>query len=435
MVTWGTNTVHTFGGTPAPAAGGFNFGAPAPATGGGLFGSPSPSSGGLFGSKPSSGSLFGSPSPAPTGGGLFGSSPAPTGGLFGSAPAPSGGGLFGSTPSPAGGGLFGSSPAPAGGGLFGGGGFGSTTPASPFGGSAAQQQQPQQQWIPAEAALHAHMDAAARQEEHRVQTRLQKLYSSYEGTAVANQDDKSCDFSVILYTDASQAVLQQQWIVGSASGRSTPRPIAPPRPLQISERDWNQAVVRNPDPSKYMPTAIVGAVALQARLSYQQTKGQACQDQLKLLQDTLELVQNRHEQVLQRLSVLAHKYQLQRLRLLSVLRKVELSRCMNMPLSSDELHLWKQLSALQQQVENLRSNMQRLADGAKKLSRQQQPRESNTDSMVVLGKHEQEQLFPVLKEHRSGIAKLTETMNRDLRDLKLIQERVDSTMARVVPGR
>jgi hypothetical protein len=100
-VTWGNNTVHTFGAAPAPAT----FGAPAPA-----FGAPAPAP------------AFGAPAPA------FGApAPAPATGGFG----------FGAAPSPAKPSLFG-------------------TPAPAVGGFGAQQQpQVPQHHIPAQAAIQA----------------------------------------------------------------------------------------------------------------------------------------------------------------------------------------------------------------------------------------------------------------------------------------
>ena len=69
-ITWGSNTVHTIGGAPAPAAFGapapsaFGAPAPAPATGGFGFGAAAPS--------PAKSSFFGAPAPAPGGFGSYG---------------------------------------------------------------------------------------------------------------------------------------------------------------------------------------------------------------------------------------------------------------------------------------------------------------------------------------------------------------------------
>ena len=134
MVTWGTNTLHTFGGAPAPAGG-----TPAPAPAGGIFGAaPATSPAPAFG-----GGAFGAPAPAPsTGTSLFGTSaPAPSGSLFGSTTSTSS--LFGNT----------TPTASAGSSSF----FGAPAPApSAFGAPATTSTQAQ---LPAQAALQAHMDA------------------------------------------------------------------------------------------------------------------------------------------------------------------------------------------------------------------------------------------------------------------------------------
>eukprot|EP00980_Cylindrotheca_fusiformis_P003127 scaffold721_cov131-Cylindrotheca_fusiformis.AAC.17 len=399
MVTWGQNTTHVFGGTPssgpAPA-----FGAPAPA----------PSGGGLFGSSPApaSGSLFGTPAPAP-GGSLFGSSPNNSGSLFGSntpAPAP---GLFGA-PSP-GGSLFGaSSPAPSGS-LFG------ASPASSglFGTPAPAGNNPAQTQIPAQAALQAHMDASARQEADRVRSKLETLHMAYTGSTVLSQE--SNPFVTIVYNDLTPEQRQMQWVHGMGSSG---RIVAPPRPPQVSEAEWNKAVVNNPDPQNYMPVALVGGVALQARVSWQQDRAKALANYAASVRKSHETIQERTTKALEEINQKLSNHKALQKKMLQVMKRVELARCMNQPLQPDEFKALQRLQQLLKQVEAVKQSLISLQDTART---QTATRRIATGTSQAIRITEQE-LVPVLTGQRQKLETLMKTAMKDSKDAQLIGKRV-----------
>ncbi len=433
MVTWGSNTIHTVPQrAPAPTT---TFGSPAPATGfgapaasSGLFGSASPSNtfggtpspSGIFGSAPSSGSLFGS---APSSG-TFGA-PAPSGGLFGSAPAPSTS-LFGSAPSS--GSLFGSSPAPSGG-LF---GNTSNTSSAPFSFSSAapssglfgapstpgfgqQQQQQQRPTVPQQAAQQALLDASARQEEYRVQSALEKLNHAYQGTEIAT-DTNSADFSVTLYHSVSPEIRQMQSLQGvGLDGK--PLPIAPPRPPQISEEDWTRAVVCNTDHENYMPVALVGARALQARVQGQQQQANTCVQQLNDIQETAEVIRDRNHGANARLVEAEREQARLRKRMLAVMRKVEVLRCLSHPLQQGEVEAMHKLAEVEKQIyQNIQPALQRLAEIVRSNVSSQPPTVSIPNDL--------DELKVVLTKHREALSRMTTAVQHDKGDLELIQKRV-----------
>ena len=386
-VTWGPSTVHNIGTTAAPAAPTTTFGAApsAPLA----FGSPSPAaSTGIFGSSAPAPSLFGSPTPAP-GGSIFG--------------APASGGLFGAPASPA--------PSST---AFGFSTFGSTQQQP----QQQQQQQFAQQQIPAQAALQAHLDASARQEEARVQQKLQHIQNSYTGASTATETT-SASFATILYNPLTREVQQQQWLQGMPLD-GKPRPMAHPRPLQVSERDWDYALVRNPDYTQYMPIAVVGAEALQARLTYQQEMANQCQQQIQIIGDTHATVSERFQDALVRVHQLQHKRDLLRKRLLAVMRKVEIARCYNMPLQTDEMQAMDALARLQQHADHLKGVVTRLAETIQIIQQPQQMQQP-----AVADKVDEKKLLPIVQNHRLDLTNLSEIVKKDRRDLKLIQERVE----------
>lgn len=413
MVTWGQNTTHVFGGAaapnPAPA-----FGTPAPA----------PSSGGLFGSTPApaSGSLFGAPSPAP-GGSLFGSSPSPGGSLFGSntpAPAPS---LFG-TPAPApGGSLFGA-PA-ASGGLFG-------APAPALGGSSlfgapapsAYGSNPPQPQIPAQAALQAHMDASARQEADRVRSKLGTLHMAYTGATSTVPSRESNQFVTIVYNDLTPEQRQMQWVQGMGSGGNG-MILAPPRPPQVSEAEWNKAVVNNPDPQNYMPVALVGGVALQARVSWQQDKAKELANNAITLRKSHETIHERASNAKQEINQkLTNHKQLQK-KLLQVMKRVELARCMNQPLQPDEFQAVQRLQNLLKQMEIQKQTLISLQDTARTQTANARLIQGAGSSSMPTSEKE---IVPVLKVQRQKLETLTKMAMKDTNDLELIGRRVCATV-------
>ena len=408
MVTWGPNQTFTFAGANAPAGSTATAQSPAPSATGFSFGSsPAPSGGGLFGSTPATAaapttSAFGtSPAPAPfTGFGGFGASsqPAPAGAsLFGSTPAPSGGGLFGSTtPAPASSGsFFGSTPAaPAPGGSF----FGSSTPApaAPAG--------PQ---IPAHAAMQAHLDASARQEAAKLQTALEKYHKAYTGAPTTDKEK----FVTIVYNDITPQQRQMQWLM---RGQTT---VAPPKPPTVSDKEWLEAVVRNPDPESFMPVALVGAMELQTRVAWQQDRANSYEKSLHGIQAAQKTLQQRCDQTATELQTLGRIHTTLRSRLLQVMRKVELARCMNFGLLQDEVTLKHRLDQLLKQVDQV--NKMLAAAQAKATGQTQR-----VQTVPIVNVPDERELSRVLKGHRETLTNMSQVVEKDKRDVALLRHHV-----------
>ena len=405
MVSWGQNTVHTFGAAApaapaaqqAPATG---FGTPAPAPGGSLFGSspaaPAPSTG-----------LFGAPAPAAPGGGSLFGSPAPAGGgsLFGSTmPAPA--------PAPGGFGFGAASPAPS---AFG-------TSSSLFGGNPQQQQhqQQQQQQIPAQAALQAHMDASARQEAERVRSSLERLHAAYAGnsSALYGSSEKS-KYVAIVYNPLTPEERQLQWIHGIGNGAQI---LAPAKPPQVSEEEWKKAVVNNPDPQNYMPVALVGAVALQGRVSWQQDRAKELASSTATLHKSHDTIKERSVYAKQDVEEKARRHAALRKRLLDVMRPVELARCMNQQIQPDEFKANQRLRTLLKEVDSVKGTLISLQDKARTQAA------AVAKSVQASGMPEKAQLLPVMKEQRQKLEKLTLTAKSDVRDIRLIKNRVSASV-------
>eukprot|EP00581_Thalassiosira_minuscula_P011552 CAMPEP_0183713898 /NCGR_PEP_ID=MMETSP0737-20130205/8628_1 /TAXON_ID=385413 /ORGANISM="Thalassiosira miniscula, Strain CCMP1093" /LENGTH=484 /DNA_ID=CAMNT_0025942771 /DNA_START=39 /DNA_END=1493 /DNA_ORIENTATION=+ len=464
MVTWGANTTTTFGAgtaaastTPAPAATGFTFGAPAPAAPDAApstppaASTPAPSNppplgtapapavaGGLFGAPAApapAGGLFGASAPAPATGGLFGATPAPapSGGLFGSTPAPApAGGLFGSTPAPAAGGLFGATPAPAPAtGLFGApapatGAFGAPAPA--FGGFGTQQPQQQPQANPHQAALHAHQSASQRQEAARIEEAIFNLHSKYSPTAadplnpaLANNNSPSslCAFTAIMYDPLPPEHRSQGHL-------------SVPKPPHISNQVWNEALARNPDPKELAPVPLVGMPALHSRIVSQQEKANALATHAKKLRETLQFLEKAARSSKESIKHSNTEQEALRRRLLEIMRKVEIVRCMGQPTQRAEGEAQRRLGEILKQVNMVGKSLVDLEERGKQQARAWRMRgatmESSQRSEVADALQEEDKvaLFHVLNEQRMGMERLGHIVKRDVRDVDILKEELNN---------
>ena len=277
------------------------------------------------------------------------------------------------------------------------------------------------------------MDASARQEKARVEGALSTLHQQYVGTHPAS--DKSSHFVSILYNQATPEYQQLQWLHGmwvvQSSGdqgqQATRRPVAPPRPPQVSERDWEQAVVRNPDHTHCMPVALVGAEALQGRLGSQQERANSIAEQRKALEDCRDVIQQRYESVKAQIHAAQQRHIRQRQKLLDIMQRVEIFRCYNNSLQPDEIKAMHRATDLHHQVDGLSSSMHALDLSAKEKTA------ASGENAEEMGKLPNEaELKIVLTEHREELGNLVASVKQDLRDLHLIQRRLaDVTAPRI----
>jgi len=321
------------------------------------------------------------------------------------------------------------------------------------------QQQQQQHQIPAQAAMHAHMEAMNRAETEKVKAELSKLYAIYTGTrtpssrpalpASASSSDwekkiLNNNFATIVYNDLTQEHRQLQWLIGTtASGEIMP--IAPPKPPQVSEEEWRKAVVTNPDPLNYTPIVLVGADSLNARVSWQQERAK----QLAKAATSIEAGNNTSEQLFsearRRLDDVKRAHANHRKRLLNVMRKVEVVRCMNLPLQPDEARAMQQLQTLESKVHEARhllGELERRALLARpdrhhhlvngnatppSTSNYRHHNKNSTNSNEI-DLPNRDVLAKVLQEHHKDLTMLSLTISQDARDADLLKQRVLSQM-------
>lgn len=408
MVQWGDNTTFTFNssnppGTPAttaaPTTGAFSFGG---ATNSSTPTAPSPSGFSSFGANPSAGGLFG------------GNGPAPSGGFFGNtstAPAFSSGGLFS---------------------------FNTGTPTGP-----QQQQQLQLPQIPAQAALQAHINVTAQNEQNRVLTKLQKINDAYHSGSVVGDDPESkshCFSTVSVFNPATSQEIQFQTALlqstGGGSGSGGGANYIPAKPPQISETDWRLACVRAP--SGYVPVALVGAEQLAARVVSHQEHITVQEKEMSTLQATAMILEQRMVTTRRQVKVLAQRNQELLHRLLHIVKHVEVARCFNVSLQPAELDALKRIRHLKNVVleGTVAPAVMQLMEDANQtcVHYNQQPMLQQHDmglQQELPSEEVQQQWMHIMKEHRSKLTHHTTMMQKDHHELQLIRDRVQATDATV----
>jgi len=253
--------------------------------------------------------------------------------------------------------------------------------------------------------MQAHLDASARQEAAKLQTALEKYHKAYTG---APTTDKS-KFVTIVYNDISPQQRQLQWDMG---GQRVP----PPKPDTVSEKEWLKAVVRNPDPESYMPVALNGAVELQTRVAWQQDRANAYAKNLQGIQAARTTLHQRCDRIETDLHSLLRIHTTLRTRLLEVMRKVEIARCMNFPLQQDEVTLKRRLVETLKQVDQVSKLLAAAQTKAKG--------QSQVQSVPIVNVPDERELSRVLKGHRETLTNMTKTMEKDKRDLALLRHHV-----------
>jgi hypothetical protein len=300
--------------------------------------------------------------------------------------------------------------------------FGSTSSSSFYGAPSGAPTPQQQQQIPAQAALQAHMDASARQEAERVRSALERHNAAYAGTPLPSAGGgEEAKFVAIVYNPMSPEQRQLQWLQGMGNGCMIP---SPDRPPQVSEKQWRKAVVENPDPQNYVPQAMVGASALQMRINWQQDRAKELASHAATLHKSQETIRDRSMQAQQDVEGKVRRHAALRKRLLDVMKRVELARCMNQPTQPDELKVLQRLSALHKEVESVRNVLISLQDKARTQSA------TATKGVSLSAVPDTSQLVPVLRDQREMLQKLTTTAQRDQRDVALIQKRAAGNVPR-----
>jgi hypothetical protein len=227
-----------------------------------------------------------------------------------------------------------------------------STPGSFFPAQQQQQQQQQQQFASANAAAYQHHQIQQRQEVARIEKKLYELYSGYSTvdtthdtlhSLTAPLSSSLCRFQALLYDPIPTSFTTSNTTATTTTigGMTLPQqPLLPhpQRPLHIESHVWAEALAHAPPGTT--PVSIVGAEALQARVVNQQTKAETLQRYIHRLSEAISTIRQSVHNSQSRLLHCTMQQRMIQQRLLRAMQKVELLRCMNIPMQTGEVE-WK----------------------------------------------------------------------------------------------
>jgi hypothetical protein len=290
----------------------------------------------------------------------------------------------------------------------------------------------------AQAALHMHHASA--QEAARLESEIYRLHSAYSPVATGvmggtttslglfggpqqqpqEQPNSLCRFQAIFYDPTTP----QQRLAWAATGHHHPRP------AHVDSKRWAEAVARNPDPEQYTPVCLVGPDALSARMAHQQDRAKVLAKNVQQLRESLAFLKEGAGKIEDGLDSFSKHLDAVRLRLLLVMRKVEVFRCMNLPLQPAERDLLQRMTVLLRDLDRVSGLMTQVEDRARAHAQYLQKHGGGHNDVHsygsdrVLSLEDQSRLRQVLNEQAQGLSTLTAVAKRDVRDVAILKAEV-----------
>ena len=274
---------------------------------------------------------------------------------------------------------------------------------------------------PAQAALQAQMHAQQLQEVARIESSLATLHAAYSSTpAVPGSSDANANlpFQYIFYDPIDQHPHLHQV---STSHQY------PPRPTHVSDQKWAEAIARNPNSKMFTPISLIGADALSTRISTQQEKAKMLQSHTQKLIDTLKSLRQSRISSMQKIQHYQQENRQLQKKMLHVMRKVEILRCMNLPLQPAERDLGLQLANLAKQVNLVSEQCRSVQEMSMEYKHQKEKEmESNLSggvsrTMQPLSEEDKKNIHIVLQEQTRGLEHLVKMVKKDARDMEIMK--------------
>mmetsp|Transcript_33249 Transcript_33249/g.116602 ORF Transcript_33249/g.116602 Transcript_33249/m.116602 type:complete len:243 (-) Transcript_33249:96-824(-) len=187
------------------------------------------------------------------------------------------------------------------------------------------------------------------------------------------------------------------------------------RPPHVRPEAWDAAVQNNPDPESCVPTAVVGFEALLQRCQLAKAACERNEDfavQIAAKADLLQRASNLNAAAAD--DIRARNAALS-LRLLRVLRKLEVVRCADVPVHAEERKVLARLRRLEQDAREPTRLLDAASRAAHALAAMQRPAHFGADADTLAA------LRAALMAHNAGLEQLTDVALKDSRDLGIIR--------------
>lgn len=193
-------------------------------------------------------------------------------------------------------------------------------------------------------------------------------------------------------------------------------------PKGIDARMWKQAISDNPDPKKFIPVSLIGFNDLKSRLSCQENETSNHMGYLaKLEKDVGELKQRQSSTTAK---MIEHRRKFAELshRILKIIVKQESSRKAGIALTPEEEAIKTKLENMHALVSAPTQFKGKLSELLSQMRMQRSQWSSSGATEYTLDPASQEEMKNFLTVQQNAMQFLIETVNKDLKDLKVISD-------------
>lgn len=298
---------------------------------------------------------------------------------------------------------------------------------------------------PQQAALQAHMNAAAQQESANLEWQLLQLFAAFsplptttpQGLSSASHlaaiptsilGNYCCRFQHIFYDPITQAQRLEKLSLPT---------MYPPKPPHVPDAVWHRALAQNPDPEEYIPVLVTSAEGLHSRLVAQQSKMELHEGYLSQLDKTLKNRLDFHRNIAVQLRHYQRQNVMIRSRLMQIMRKFEICRGKHVPIQKAETEAVQKLVALSRELVKAASMLEILQEDEEKYSKEWNEMKLKQERMYMqmrLDRNhrpiEERKLDPgvieeaesILNGHKKGIEEMTRVVQKNARDVNIMKQ-------------
>lgn len=193
-------------------------------------------------------------------------------------------------------------------------------------------------------------------------------------------------------------------------------------PKGIDQRMWRQAIADNLNPKTFIPVPLVGFSELKSRLNCQENEGTNHVTYLNKLENDIGDIKQRHANTSAKIMEHRRKFSELSHRILRIIVKQESTRKAGLALTPEEEHIKTKLENMHAIVSAPTQFKGKLSELLSQMRMQRTQWTSAGTNEYTLDKESSDEMKNFLTMQQRALELLIETVNKDLKDLKVISE-------------
>lgn len=193
-------------------------------------------------------------------------------------------------------------------------------------------------------------------------------------------------------------------------------------PKGIDPRMWRQAIADNPDPKKFIPVPLVGFNELKWRITCQENETGTHMSYLAKLEKDIGELKQRHANTSSKIMEQRRKFAELSHRILRIIVKQESTRKVGLALTPDEEIIKTKLENMHALVSAPTQFKGKLSELLSQMRMQRSQWASTGVGEYTLDKESSDEMKNFLTMQQKAMELLIETVNKDLKDLKIISD-------------